>query len=542
MASFGDGRKLAITREFLPLPVAKPGGILQDGPALEPAVTELPESSALHRADGGTSLNKVQPAAGPSQRPLKAALFSPIDIAPLVFFRITFGLLMILDCAGYVLKGELRRKWIEPQFHFTYFGFGWVPTPSAEWLYTLMALLAMAALGVMLGLAYRFSATFFCFGVTWLFLMEQTNYLNHHYLICLVSFLAIFLPANRFFSIDALRRPAIKSQFAPAWTLWLLRAQMGIAYFYGGLAKLNADWLQGEPVRSWFAQRAGTPLGTILNNEFAVLTVSYGGLLFDLLIVPLLLWRKTRLVAFLIAASFHLSNAVIFDIGIFPFLSIALTALFFEPSTHRKVLALLPRRAFPAHWSATPSSADLDHPAFSWRVPVLSFLSLYLACQLLIPFRHFLYPGNVSWTEEGHQFAWHMMLRKKWGHTYFVIVDRDSGNTWRVDPPGLLTERQYWKMAARPELILQFAHHLKRLVIQRGYTNTSIHVIAHVSLNGRSPVLLIDPRTDLIKLRPSLKPATWILPEGNTVTPPRWLEPKNEGLPPPFQRALNSPN
>jgi len=33
----------------------------------------------------------------------------------------------------------------------------------------------------------------------------------------------------------------------------------------------------------------------------------------------------------------------------------------------------------------------------------------------LVPLRHLLYPGYVSWNEQGHRFAWQMKLRDKEG-------------------------------------------------------------------------------------------------------------------------------
>jgi len=93
--------------------------------------------------------------------------------------------------------------------------------------------LAVLAVLIMLGCLYRVSATLFFLGYTYLFILDQANYRNHWYLICPIRFLMIFVPARRAFSVDAWWRSSLRSDTAPAWTLWMLRAQMGIVYFFG---------------------------------------------------------------------------------------------------------------------------------------------------------------------------------------------------------------------------------------------------------------------------------------------------------------------
>ena len=52
-----------------------------------------------------------------------------------------------------------------------------------------------------------------------------------------------------------------------------------------------------------------------------------------------------------------------------------------------------------------------------------------------MPLRHYAYPGNVSWTEEGHQFSWRMMLRDKYTeHIEFIAFSPKTGETWKIDP------------------------------------------------------------------------------------------------------------
>ena len=110
--------------------------------------------------------------------------------------------------------------------------------------------------------------------------------------------------------MDALWRKSIRSDTTPAWTIGILEGLMGIVYFYGGLAKVNYDWLTGWPMRILLPSFDG--LDGILEREWIVYFASYTGLLFDLFIVPFLIWRRTRVLAFSVAALFHLSNIFLF--------------------------------------------------------------------------------------------------------------------------------------------------------------------------------------------------------------------------------------
>jgi vitamin K-dependent gamma-carboxylase-like protein len=130
----------------------------------------------------------------------------------------------------------------------------------------------------------------------------------------------------------------------------------------------------------------------------------------------------------------------------------------------------------------------------------------------LFPLRHYLYPGNVSWTEEGHNFSWHMKLRTKAGDAVFTVTHRLTGQTWTIKPQDYLKSHQLVKMTTKPDLILLFGHYLAEEKRLEGYEDVEVRARVMVSLNGREPQLLIDPNVDLAKEEVSLLPAHWILP------------------------------
>jgi vitamin K-dependent gamma-carboxylase-like protein len=459
--------------------------------------------------------------AGRSARELLRGAFAPVDIASLACFRVAFGAVMVWEVYRYFTKGWIASYYIRPEFYFTYYGFGWVRPWPGEGMYVHFAVMGLAALCVTLGLFYRASAAVFFFAFTYVFLLDQTRYLNHFYLISLIAFLMIFLPVHRALSLDARRRPELRSDTAPALALWLVRAQVGIPYFYGGLAKLNGDWLRGEPIRSWLAARTDFPLiGRHFTEEWMVYSFAYGGVLLDLLIVPLLLWRRSRPYAFAVGVLFHATNAVLFRIGIFPWMMMAATTIFFRPDWPRR-LGLLPG---PRHHPAVAGRERLSDATLPRGYP-LALAATWILVQALFPLRHFLYPGNVSWTEEGHRFAWHMKLRDKDAYARFEVTDSAAGRTWTVSPRRYLTRTQASKMAGQPDMILQFAHRLAAEARLAGESGVQVRARVTAALNGRDPQLLVDPEVDLAAQPRSLRHASWIVPLHQ---PLPWRSPPHE--------------
>jgi hypothetical protein len=336
--------------------------------------------------------------------------------------------------------------------------------------------------------------------------------------------------------------------------------------FFGGIAKLNADWLQGEPLRAWLAVRTDFPLlGQFFTNEVVVWGMLYGALIIDLFFVIYMLNGRTRVFGFLLVLLFHFINARLFGIGIFPWLMIAATLVFFEPDWPRRVwhdirswhgyrvpALFLGFTAGYALGGLLPGSFDLvqaivggigvavaayhlDEPfrrpekaavemdsagrvdsttgLSAMQKGTLALLGIWVAVQVLVPLRHFAIPGIVHWTEEGHNFSWHMKLRDKASEGFFLLTDRATGDEWIVDPREHLSSTQTSKMASRPEMILQFAHYLEEVAREDGYQDVEVRANIVSSLNGRPPQRLVDPMVDLTQVRrPWFGHADWILP------------------------------
>jgi len=439
-------------------------------------------------------------------------LFEPVDIAALVYYRIVFGALMVYNMWFYHHRGFIALFWIDPTYRFAFPGLGWLqPWPGNGIYYHCLALALLAVL-ITIGCFYRVAATLFALGYSYLFLLDQANYRNHSYLICLISLMMIFVPAHRAFSVDAWWRPVLRSQTAPAWTLWMLRAQMGIVYFFGGLAKLTSDWFVGEPMRTYLGARTDVPIiGPLFAREWMVYFFSYTGFLFDILVVPFLLWRRTRLVAFLVAVGFHLINMQLFDIGVFPWFSMATTALFFPPDWPRRLVTWW--RGVPEAGTKKPARPEVPRTTTGLRTGqkvTVALLAVVLIIQVLLPLRRHLYPGNFLWTEEGYMFSWDMIVSTKSGEAEFEVKDRASGKTWVVAPRRYLSPPQERMMMRRPSLILQFSHFLASEWRKRGYEDVEVRARSRISLNNRTPQWLVDPDVDLAAQRLTLAHSPWI--------------------------------
>ncbi|MEZ4888944.1 MAG: HTTM domain-containing protein [Chitinophagales bacterium] len=439
------------------------------------------------------------------------ALSSPIDIASLVFFRIVFGATMLIDVINNFASGWIYDSQIAPKMHFTYYGFGWVHPLPGWGMYILWAIMGVLSINIMLGWKYRISAILFAVGTIYTFLIDTADYLNHAYLICLVSVMMAIFPANRAWSLDAKQHPDIHTNTIHFWPVFLLQFQMAVVYFFGGLAKINADWFNAEPIRTWLSYKYNYWLiGDIVTQDWFAYFISYGGLAFDLCIVPLLVFKRTRVFALVMVVFFHLINKILFDIGIFPILSIAMTLMFFSANWSRKYLEAW----FPSFSPKKENGKDNATPS---KLPQWAFglILVYCLLQIALPLRHHLYPNNVAWTEQGHRFSWRMMLRHKRAHAYFKGTDPKTGKTWTIFPNNYLSEKQERKMEVHPDMILQFVHYLKQEYRKNGMEDATVQADIKVALNGRPLKPYIKPDKNLAAIAISYSPFKTI----------DWLEP-----------------
>lgn len=438
---------------------------------------------------------------------LLSALNQPKDAASLAAFRVLFGSVMLGSIIRYFANGWIERFYVEPRFHFTYWGFGWVEPLPQPWLTGVFAILGVAALCIALGFLYRAATVTFFILFTYVHLLDVTNYLNHYYLVSLLALLLCVLPLHRAYSIDARLRPSIASLTLPAWMTWLVRAQIGLVYFFAGLAKLGPDWLlHGQPLGIWLHARTDTPIiGPILDEHIVALAMSWAGFLYDTTIPFWLLWRRSRPFAYIVVCTFHFLTNVFFNIGIFPVVMTAAATIFFDPDWPRWLWARIRRVELSALPVRSPSPSRLGTLG-------LVALSGWFLVQLAMPLRAHLYGGNVLWHDQGIRWSWRVMVREKNGSVLYRVRLDDDPREIRVAPSQYLNRYQEQEFAGQPDLILQLAHRIARDYRARGHRKVEVRVDAFASLNGRRSARLIDPDVDLARIDDGVLPASWILP------------------------------
>ena len=442
---------------------------------------------------------------------LRDKLSQEVPAQSLAAFRILFGALIFWDFWRFILHDRIWRYWVAPDFHFSYAGFSWVKAPPEPWIHIAWAALGVSALLVALGLAYRVAIVALTILFAWFFLIDAAEYLNHFYLILLYAVLLCFLPAARIWSLDAWlrkRRGHEARESVPYAAIFALGAQTEIMLIFAGLVKITPDWLAGEPLGLWMRDRtAGMGLlESLAAQDWLIVAACWAVVALHVLGAPLLLWRKTRLAVFVVYCVFHIGNAWAFNIGIFPWMTIAATTILFAPDWPSQLWARLTKREPPAFAPAAPGQRRAL-PGFA-----LAGLALWIAVQIALPLRGALFASEVRWSGEGHRYSWRMRIFDRQAEGRFIVTDRASGEEWSVDPEALLTRRQADKMLVRADLAHQFANRLAEIWRAEG-REVSVRAEICKSLNGRPCQSFLDPEADLTQVKVSPFGAdSWVRP------------------------------
>jgi len=429
-------------------------------------------------------------------------LFKHIDNSALIVFRIIFGLLLFLESVGAIFTGWVNRTLIEPKFTFTFIGFEWLQPLPGYGMYIYYVIMGLLGIFVMIGYKYRYSMLAFTLMWAATYFMQKSSYNNHYYLLMLLSAIMVFQPAHKYLSVDAKNDPSIKSISMPQWSKYVFVLQLFIVYTYASIAKLYPDWLDTTVLELMMkGKQHFIIVGELLQQKWLHYILAYGGILFDGLVVPLLLWKPTRKMAFVASIIFHLFNSFIFHVGIFPYLSLAFSLFFFEPKTIQQLF--LKKKPF-------YKKSEVIIPKY--YKPYIFIFGLYFIVQFTLPLRHHFFQDHVLWTEEGHRLSWRMMLRSKTGYTSYKVIDLDTGKQIPLNLNHFLTKKQRRSASTKPDVIWQFAQYLKQYFNKQG-RHVAVYVNCRVSINGRPPRQLIAPNVDLAKVQwNAFEHSSWILP------------------------------
>ncbi|MDX1277461.1 HTTM domain-containing protein [Oceanihabitans sediminis] len=429
-------------------------------------------------------------------------LFKHIDNSALIVFRILFGLLCFLESVGAIFTGWVSRAFVDPKFTFTFIGFGWLQPLPGNGMYIYYLVMGIFGFLIMIGYKYRLSSIAFALMWTATYLMQKASYNNHYYLLVLLSFIMIFLPANKYHSVDAKINPEIKSNSMPQWCAWVFILQMFIVYTYGSIAKIYPDWLDTTTMKIFMQGKRDLPIiGEFLQQNWIHYFLAYGGILYDGLVVILLLYKPTRKLAFFGSIFFHLFNSAVFQVGIFPYLALAFSLFFFPPKTIKNIF--FKKKEF----------YDKDEIIVpNYNKALITFFSIYFIIQIALPIRHHFIKDNVLWTEEGHRLSWRMMLRAKSGFITFKINDKGNSQQEIIKLDDYLTQKQVRLVSTHPDAMWQFAQRLKEEYAEKG-RDIEVYIHSSISINGRKHQDYIDSEIDIASVSWSaFKHSDWILP------------------------------
>ena len=422
---------------------------------------------------------------------LNKYLFKSTSNASLIVFRVLFGILVWAECWGAIATGWIKKTLIEPQFTFSFINFPWLQPLPENGMYIYFFIMGLCGIAIALG--YRYRLAIITFTVLWAgaYFMQKSSYNNHYYLLVLISFMMCFFNANRRFSIDVKQNRTALTFTMPNWVRFSFILQIALVYFFATKAKFYPDWLDGTFTKNTLLNAPihsiaffNELLYPLFSKEWFYLFIAYAGILFDGLIIPLLCFKKTRTIALIASLIFHLFNAIVLQIGIFPFFALAFILFFYEPKTIEK-------RFF-------KNKKTLETSTQKPSKFILTGLVLYFFIQIALPLRHHFIKGDVLWTEEGHRLSWRMMLRSKTGYINIKIRNNNTGQTDIYNLSKNLTNKQRGNLPTSPDFIWQLCQHIKE---DYNGQDISIFVEGKKSVNGHKYKTFIDPNFDMAKAK-----------------------------------------
>lgn len=440
---------------------------------------------------------------------LNKKLFQPTDALPLEIFRYLFILTLLLQFYSFHSARFLEAGIIAPVYLFAFHGFEFLTKFPDGVIKLLYALLLLMPILMLIKRLFRYAVFVYLIAFSFFFLVEQSYYNNHFYLIILYCAFWIFYNPQK----------ANGKLWIPGWVLLLFQIQLFIVYFYGGLVKINSDWLfHQEPARTLLSVNAKQLFSSeIAKSTFAINYLTYGGLIFDLVIGFLIFNRKTLWIGIVLNIAFHLTNIFLFnigdggDIGIFPIMMICTNVMFIPAEQLRKLIQKL---GWASQVVIPPGKGKLADNMPHYSSKVKPWLVAYFIIQLLLPFRYHLIGSDVDWTGQASFFAWRMKsYTKQCGIRFFYQADASQPKK-EYQMGRIINTMQIDRMAQHANMIYQFVQYIKSdLQRKEGLTNPIITADVMIAFNGKTPQAFINPKQNLTLVEfSSFSRPQWVLP------------------------------
>lgn len=425
-----------------------------------------------------------------------------MDNSALIVFRIIFGFLFACESFGAIATGWVKDNLVEVKMTFSFIYMDFLQVLVGPQMYVYFGLMGIASIGVMLGYRYKWSILLLTLLWAGAYFLQKTSYNNHYYLLLIISLFMCFLPANDYCSLDVKCKRHKSRLWMPVYVKWLFIGQIFLVYFYGTIAKLYPDWLNGDFIRLMYNYaNIPTSFKEMFTQKWFVISIAYLGILFDALIVPLLLYKPTRNYAFIGALVFHLFNSITLQIGIFPYFALSFAVFFYSPDFIRSTF-----------FKKKPP-LDFSLLALESRYLSKGQLSVVMALfivQVALPLRGYFLSSDMLWSDQAHRLSWRMMLRSRSGYTYYTVEDKSTNKRHSFDLDSMLTSKQQARLNT-PDMIWQMAQVIKRHYAQKGQ-DVKVFARCYISINNREYSPFVDPEVDLASQKwDYFWPATWIL-------------------------------
>lgn len=462
---------------------------------------------------------------------LRARLSEPISGQSLAVVRMLFGAILVWDYFRYANGGRILHYYVLSPVQFPYFGLDFIKPFPEPWIHIAWGVVGVSAALVAVGLFFRVAIVAFILSFGYFFLLDRVQYLNHNYMVLLYAGLLALSPANRVWSLDALFGLTERTNWIPRWPVTAIRLQTEIILVFAGLVKITDDWLRGQPLLNWLpASKDAVFYGALFENDIIIVAASWGVVALHIIGAPLLMYRKTRLPVFLVYVFFHISNAVLFNIGIFPWLTIAITLIFFDPDWPSQLWQWVRTRLRPKVENIPDYSEAMSQATRPVGAGIMALLLVWFSIQLLLPVRQAMFPNLVGWTGDGHRFSWRMRAYSRQREGGYLVVNPATGNQYSVDPAEFLGDRSAGYVMTRADISRDFAIWLeKRLQTNSGWPSAEIYARYKVRFNGRPAQAFIDPTVDLTEVeRNNWGPDPWVMPLENRASTdllPDWFPP-----------------
>jgi hypothetical protein len=427
-----------------------------------------------------------------------SGLFKPVSMYQLVAFRFAFGVAMSFWTIFMILSGSVHTLFIEPEFYFSYPGFEWLqPLPPVGMYLCFIALLA-SSLMIAAGWYYRISSLTFTLLFAYITLIDRANYISYYYFVLLLAFMLSISPANRLFSIDQLRKPTLRVDYVPKWSILAIQIQVALVFVFAGMAKLNFDWLfNGKPVNIWLSELAtnqGLILpGFLLDGAFPI-ALSWFLILFDFIIPHFLLDKKTSWGAFLFVLVIQIFALLIFPAGFFPLLTVASCIIFIPEERIHSIISRVSYflyDIFGFHGDVfTPGGAIMLQYRKKRLFPAL--LMIFFGLQVFLPVTLFLNWGSDRWADSAFRFSWDIRMHEKTGKVAFWLSNPITGEEKKVNLDEYLSKHQQSRMSEDPAMIRQFGNFMMLQYKDSSNTSPTLHAEAVISLNGGIPQPLLN--------------------------------------------------